>query len=141
MSASSPFQIRETLHKPIAEVYQALTDPAQLSRYFAQSAHGEAQVGHEMVWKLGDYETLTFRVEQAEPPHRLALSWQAGELDYPLQLVFELVEQNGITTLSITETGWQHDAFSQHSSYKHCQAWQRLALSLKAWLQHGIDLR
>ena len=59
----------------IDAVWRAITDPAELSCWFGDSAEFEPVVGAEgaLIWK--DHGSFALRVEVAEPPNRLVWSW------------------------------------------------------------------
>jgi hypothetical protein len=45
------------------------------------------------------------------------------------------------TMFSISESGWHRDDPGLKASHENCGGWQHMALCLKAFLEHGIDLR
>ena len=53
---------------------------------------------------------------------------------------FEALDEGG-TLLSISEEGWKTDADGLKGSHDNCGGWSQMAMSLKAWIEHGIDLR
>jgi hypothetical protein len=43
--------------------------------------------------------------------------------------------------LSISEQGWKTDAPGIKGSLDNCGGWTHMAMCLKAYIEHGIDLR
>ena len=61
---------------------------------------------------------------------------------YPVTVVFELEAlDDGTTMLAISESGWKTDADGLKGSHDNCSGWTHMAMCLKAWIEHGIDLR
>ena len=43
--------------------------------------------------------------------------------------------------MTINERGWRTDEEGLKSSYGNCEGWTQMLCSLKAWIEHGINLR
>lgn len=43
--------------------------------------------------------------------------------------------------VTIAEAGWRDDEAGVSSSYQNCEGWTQMLCCLKAWLEHGINLR
>ena len=41
----------------------------------------------------------------------------------------------------IAEEGWRENQDALKASYGNCQGWAQMLCALKAWLEHGINLR
>ena len=48
---------------------------------------------------------------------------------------------DGRTLVSIEEHGWKQTPVGLKASYGNCQGWTQMQCALKAWLEHGINLR
>ena len=99
------------------EVYEAIADPEQLSRYFTTGgARGRLEVGAEVTWDFHDFPgRFPVTVVEAEPPRRLVIRWD-GEAttgdDGTTTTTFELEPVDGgtRTLVTITESSWQPTA-------------------------------
>ena len=81
-------------------------------------------------------------VLEAVPPSLLVLRWQAFQVPEETTVRFDLQSQaDGSTIVSIAESGWEPAQAGLDSAFEHCAGWQHLLMCLKAWVQHGIDLR
>ena len=61
---------------------------------------------------------------------------------YDVRVIFEFEESDdGGTILSISESGWRTDAEGLKGSHDNCGGWMHMATCLKAFLEHGVDLR
>ena len=69
-------------------------------------------------------------------------NWAKTDPGYDVKVIFEFERlDDGSTRISISEKGWKTDADGLKASHENCGGWQHMADCLKAWLEHGIDLR
>jgi uncharacterized protein YndB with AHSA1/START domain len=144
------FTVSAHVSRPLAEVYEAVADPAQLSRYFTTGgANGRLESGATVSWDFHDFPgAFPVRVVEAEPERRIVLRWAANEEgpgegeDYQttVTISFEPVGDDR-TRVSIGEEGWRETDAGLKASYGNCMGWSQMLCALKAWLEHGINLR
>src|SRR3954463_3505844 len=84
------------------EVWESLTDPAQLEKWFATEVELDARPGGEGVFRWGDGDERRAVVREAEPGERLVLDW-----DDDGAVVLELEEVDGGTRVHVVETAPQ----------------------------------
>jgi|SRR5690554_7808886 len=153
MNATTPlteltFTVSGRISRPRAEVYEAVADPAQLSRYFTTGgARGRLTAGAQVTWDFDDFPgALPVRVLEAEAPRRIVIEWDgeatAGERG-TTRVTFELepIDGDSRTLVTITETAWQATAGGARAAFGNCEGWTGMLTALKAWLEHGINLR
>jgi uncharacterized protein YndB with AHSA1/START domain len=149
------FKISVRIGKPVHEVFEAVADPAKLSKYFTTGgAKGRLEPGATVMWSFHDFPG-EFPVEVVEvvPDREIVLRWEAhdgdlsaGEADVhagyqtTVTMSFEPLE-DGRTLVSISEEGWRQTAGGLKASYNNCEGWTQMLNSLKAWLEYGINLR
>lgn len=57
-------------------------------------------------------------------------------------IVFEWGASGDRSTLvTIAESGWRETQTGLESSYGNCEGWTQMACCLKAYVEHGINLR
>jgi uncharacterized protein YndB with AHSA1/START domain len=135
------FSISARIRKSPEVVYDAIVDPDQLGRYFTTHASGPLVEGQTVIWRWDGVASDT-HVDSVQRPVKIVFRWRAFKVDYDTTCTFDFETlPEGQTKLTVTETGWQHDPAGLESSYEHCSGWQHMMLCLKAWLEHGIDLR
>jgi uncharacterized protein YndB with AHSA1/START domain len=144
------FRVAARIARPVAEVFEAVADPGQLSRYFTTGgAKGRLDTGATVTWDFHDFPgAFPVRVVEAVPGQRIVLRWAAdeatsaegGPYDTTVTMTFEALE-DGRTLVVITEEGWRETAGGLKASYGNCQGWMQMLCALKAWLEHGINLR
>lgn len=144
------FSVFAHVARPVQEVYEAVADPAQLSRYFTTGgARGRLEAGATVSWDFADFPgAFPVEVVQADAPQRIVLRWDSNEP--PLAdgtrprttVTFEFnATEDGRTRVEIAETGWRTDAAGLQASYGNCMGWSQMLCALKAWMEHGINLR
>ena len=55
-------------------------------------------------------------------------------------MIFEPLD-DGRTLVTIAEEGWRETPNGLKASYGNCEGWSQMLAALKAWLEHGINLR
>ena len=81
------------------EVWEALTDPAQLEEWYANDVELEPREGGAGVFRWDDGEERRATVVVAEPPERLVLDW-----DDATETEFTIEETDGGTKLHVRES-------------------------------------
>jgi uncharacterized protein YndB with AHSA1/START domain len=99
-----------TLGAPIERVWQAITDPREVSEWFGVQAEIDLQPGGKIVFGWSEGRFLA-RVEEVIPPTRFAYRWclaKDTEVDVgPTTLVtFSLEPSDEGTTLRLVESGF-----------------------------------
>jgi len=144
------FRVAGRIAKPVEEVFEAVADPAQLSRYFTTGgAKGRLETGATVYWDFHDFPgAFPVEVVEVEPNRRIVLRWEAADsssgseaaYSTTVTMTFEPLE-DGRTLVSIAEEGWRQTASGLKASYDNCEGWMQMLCSLKVYLEHGINLR
>jgi uncharacterized protein YndB with AHSA1/START domain len=117
-------------------VFQALTEPAELERWFVQKAEVDLRPGGtiRLEWAPDAVEIGTILV--CEPPHRLSYSWEALSPS-PTTITFELTAENEGTRLRLTHTGigQGEDWDTYYTSVNG--GWNIHLTNLTTWLETG----
>lgn len=151
------FRVAARIAKPVDEVFEAVADPGQLSRYFTTGgAQGRLETGATVTWDFHDYPgAFPVHVIEIVPNERIVLQWEASEGEPPnveggemesagyettVTMTFKALE-DGRTLVEIAEEGWRFNDGALKASYGNCQGWSQMLAAMKAWLEHGINLR
>jgi uncharacterized protein YndB with AHSA1/START domain len=117
-------------------VFQALTEQADLERWFVQKAEVDVRPGGAIrfEWAPDAVEIGTILV--LDPPHRLSYSWEALEPS-ATTITFELTAENEGTRLHLIHTGIGEgeDWDSYYTSIN--SGWNIHFKNLTAWLETG----
>ena len=146
------FSVSGRIAKPVAEVFAAVADPAQLSRYFTTGgASGPLVAGATVTWDFADFPgAFPVWVEEVVPNQRIVLWWgsaddgaegeAAAPHDNKVTMTFEALE-DGRTLVTITEEGWRETRKGIEASQGNVEGWTGMLIALKLWVERGINLR
>jgi uncharacterized protein YndB with AHSA1/START domain len=141
------FKVSGRIARPVHDVFEAVADPDQLSRYFTTNgAKGRLETGATVVWDFADFPgAFPVHVSKVEQDRRIVLQWQAADgADKPyattVTIEFEPLD-DGRTLVTIAEQGWRDTEAAQQASYGNCEGWTGMLCAMKVWLEHGINLR
>ena len=150
------FKVSGRVSKPVAEVFEAVTDPKKLSGYFTTGgAKGRLEPGATVWWSFHDFAgEFPVEVKEVEQNKRIVLEWAAHEGDatdgdagaksagYSTRVTMEFAPlDDGRTLVTIAEEGWRETQKALRASYGNCHGWTQMLCSLKVYLEHGINLR
>jgi uncharacterized protein YndB with AHSA1/START domain len=104
------------LSAPLETVWQAISDPTEISQWFDHDTDFEATPGYEGAFTWREHGSFAMRVDEAVPPTRLVWSW-VHEPGFPFAeggpvttVVWTLTPRpDGGTTLHLRETGFPSD--------------------------------
>ena len=157
------FKVAARIAKPVHQVFEAVADPQQLSQYFTTGgAKGRLETGATVTWDFHDFPGA-FPVEVVEvvPDEKIVLRWDAAEgeqavadfddgkqprittADYKTTVTIDFapIDGGGRTLVEIREEGWRETQGGLDASYGNCMGWSQMLCALKAWLEHGVNLR
>jgi uncharacterized protein YndB with AHSA1/START domain len=142
------FEVAGRIARPVEEVFEAVADPGQLSRYFTTGgARGRLEPGATVIWDFHDFPgAFPVEVVEVEPNRRIVLRWAANDPDTPesyqttVSMTFEPLD-DGRTLVTIAESGWRDTPGGLRSSYGNCTGWTGMLCAMKTWLEYGINLR
>lgn len=155
------FRVAARIARPVHEVFEAVADPAKLSRYFTTGgAKGRLETGATVSWDFHDFPGA-FPVEVVEvvPDEKIVLRWDASEGEPPnvenasgqgepvspykttVTMTFTPLDDDARTLVEIREEGWRENQGALDASYGNCQGWSQMLCALKAWAEHGLNLR
>ena len=142
------FKTSARIAKPVAEVFEAVVDPGQLSQFFAtgEGTSGRLESGATVTWDFHDFPgAFPVNVETVVANKEIVLHWDAVEDGGPkyqttVRMDFEALD-DGRTLVTIAEEGWHENQASLKASYGNASGWTHALCALKVWLEHGIHLR
>lgn len=138
------FKISGRIAKPVDEVFDAVVNPKKLSGYFTTIGGASAPLveGTTVTW-WGD---VPVEVDEIMPAERIVLRWDAsqpaGAPSYKTRIEMKFDALDGDATMvTIAESGWVEDENGRSKSYLNCEGWTQMLCCMKAYLEHGINLR
>lgn len=138
------FRVNGRIARSPHEVFDAVVNPDKLSAYFTTIGGASAPLvaGATVLW----WGKAPVEVETVEPAERIVFRWDAnvanGEEPYRTRVEMRFVPlEDGSTMVTIAESGWRDNAAGQKGSYHNCEGWSQMLACMKAWVEHGINLR
>ena len=142
------FTVSGRIARPCVDVYEAVADPEQLSKYFTTGgARGRLQPGSEVTWDFQDFPgAFPVKVVEADPPRRIVIEWDGeattGETGTTkTTFEFEPIDGDTRTLVTITEASWLLTPDGAKNAFGNCEGWVGMLAALKSWVEHGINLR
>lgn len=135
--------------KPAHDVYEAVADPAVLSRYFTTGgAEGRMETGATVSWEFADFPgAFPVHVVEVEQDKRIEFTWGAeagsvpeGETESTVVFTFEPLE-DGRTRVTIEGSGFADTEAGWKAVLDQTGGWTGMLCAMKVWLEHGINLR
>ena len=144
------FSVFACVSRSVHEVFEAVADPARLSCYFTTGgAEGRMEEGVTVTWDFHDFPgAFPVKVREAVQDERIVFEWEANEegagptYNTVVTMTFQPVDgEPGRTRVEIAEEGWRETEAGLAASYGNCMGWSQMLAALKAWVEHGINLR
>ena len=134
------------VNRPRHDVFEAVADPKELSAYFTTGgASARLEQGQTVTWDFADFPgAFPVKMTEVVPDEKIVFDWKANEAgtDYQLQVTMRFTEvEEGRTKVEVEEAGWHETEAARQASYGNCMGWSQMLCALKAWVEHGINLR
>ena len=130
---------------PMDQVWEAVTNPEFTAQYFyATRVESTWEAGAAVRYRYADQDDVAVEGEviEADPPHRLVISWhvlydEEAEKEAPSRVTFTLAQSESQTRLRIV-----HDDFPEDSVVfdSISQGWPWIIAGLKSLLETGQSL-
>ena len=152
------FRVAARISKPVHEVFEAIADPDRLSAYFTTGgASARLEEGSTVTWDFHDYPgAFPVEVVEVKKDEKIVLLWEAADGEQPVAqggdiepagystrvtMTFTPLDEGQRTLVEISEEGWRETQAALDASYGNCMGWSQMLCALKAWIEHGINLR
>jgi uncharacterized protein YndB with AHSA1/START domain len=140
------FRVFIIVNRPRHEVFEAVSDPKELSSYFTTGgASARLEQGQTVTWDFADFPgAFPVSVTEVVPDEKIVFRWKANEpdTDYELQVTMRFTEiEEGRTKVEVEEAGWHSTEAAVKASYGNCMGWSQMLCALKMWVEHRINLR
>ena len=146
------FKVAGRIAKPVHEVFEAVANPSELSRYFTTGgASARLETGVTVQWDFHDFPgAFPVNVVEVVQDEKIVLRWgapentvdadAAGNSQTTVTMTFEALEDDR-TLVQISEHGWKSSEEGLTASYDNCEGWTGMLCAMKVWMEHGINLR
>lgn len=145
----SAFTVRRTIRiaAPVEKVWQAVTEPAHISKWFGQAAFAGSHAGALGTLTWPGRDPIPVRIEAVDAPRLVSYRWGNDDasgvvpdsLDDQTSTVFTftLVEVDGGTELTVVETGFENTSDPAANLVDHRGGWNDELDKLVALLESG----
>lgn len=134
LTAKATLQIQ----KPVEEVFEAIVNPEQMTKYFISESSGRMETGKELTWEFGDFPgKFPVKVMEVQSNKSVSFVWDEETvvnitLDEQPDKSTVVKVAEGEKELSEKNLKWLTDNTSGWANFLDC---------LKAYVEHGINLR
>jgi len=130
------------IRKPAAQVFEALVDPAITSRFWFSKGSGRLEAGRRVQWDWEMYGVGTdVDVQAVEENRRILIEWGGPDNPTSVEWTFE-PRGNDQTFVTVKNWGFGGDADKVvAAALDSTGGFSFLLAGLKAFLEHGIELR
>jgi uncharacterized protein YndB with AHSA1/START domain len=144
MAKLSPVRQTYYYHESASRVFQALTDPKLLVKWFVDKAVVTPKRGgaYRLTW-AGGY-SMRGRIESIEAPNHLTVEWvdrMEGGREFETVAHFELKKRGRGTLLSVTHRGFKSGKKWVQLYGAVQSGWAYYLTNLRSVLEHQTDLR
>ena len=141
------YTVQTRIARPVEDVFDAVVSSERLCRYFTNETSGDLIEGDRIIWHWDEWGDNPVVVTKVVPNQLITLridatEWKKDDEPYDVAVIFEFETlENGDTMLSISEEGWRTDEAGLKASHENCGGWTHMAMCLKGYIEHDIDLR
>jgi uncharacterized protein YndB with AHSA1/START domain len=142
MPDTQTIELTESVAAPRDQVFHALVDAGELSRWWTTRAESDPRTGGRFAYVF-EFEdaardhTYDGEYDAIEPGRRVAFPWQAGV--GPTSVTFLLDDEGDGTRLTLRHDGWPGDA--DEAVEMHRGGWTFFLGNLKTVYEDGVDRR
>lgn len=124
------------------EVFEAIVDPGKMSNYFISESTGRMEEGKVLEWKFPEFEEWAeIEVVQVIPEEYISFQWKGPGEKVLLVEVTLLEILGGSTLVKITEKEMENNVEGIKWLARNTEGWANFLACLKAYVEHGINLR
>ncbi|HEV7346087.1 MAG TPA: SRPBCC family protein [Devosia sp.] len=143
------FRVSGRIAKPVRDVFEAVVEPKQLSKYFTTGgAQGRLETGATVTWDFHDFPgAFPVHVIEVQQDKKIVLRWDAadgpddgGQYETTVTMTFEALD-DGRTLVAIAEEGFRDGPAGEKAAFGNCEGWTGMLCALKVYVEHGINLR
>ena len=118
-------------------VFRALTEKADLERWFVSRAEVDARPGGSFSFTWQPHETVNGTFVEVDPPRRLVTLWDEGPSLGFTEVTFELTPRPGGTVLRLVHTGFGEGEDWDRLYADINSGWDAELEHLRVWLDEG----
>ncbi len=123
------------------DIYEAITNPDHMSKYFIEKGSGILEEGKQIVWKFPEFEfEFPVTVGKTKNPEYISWTWQSDGTDLLVEISLSSLTANS-TLVTVTEKSMPNNEAGIKWLMGNSAGWANFLACLKAYLEYGINLR
>lgn len=128
--------------RPKNDIFEAIVDPEKMSDYFISRGSGRMEEGKTVEWAFPEFpESFSVLVTKTEPSKNVIFEWEGPE-GRTLEVNISLEEAGPAQTLvKVTEGAMENNETGIRWLAQNTEGWANFLACLKAYMEHGINLR
>ena len=134
LTAKASLQIQQ----PANVVFEAIANPEEMSHYFISESTGRMEEGKDLTWKFPEFPgEFKVKVMKLVPDQEIQFSWEPHTT-----VTIQLEEQEDQSTIVRISDGSKPLSYENATwAIQQTEGWANFLACLKAWVDHGIELR
>lgn len=126
------------IQKPIAEVFEGIVNPANMTQYFISESTGRLETGKEVIWKFPEFDDK-FPITEIDIETNRSISY-VWDPDTVVTITLEQLPDQS-TVVRVNEKGKEFNEANLKWALENSGGWANFLACLKAYLEYGIQLR
>lgn len=128
--------------RPKNDIFEAIVDPEKMSGYFISRSSGRMEEGKTLEWAFAEFpDSFPVKVTKTEPAKSVFFEWEGPE-GRTLEVKITLEEAGHSQTLvKIAEGSMEANETGIRWLAQNTEGWANFLACLKAYMEHGINLR
>ena len=124
--------------KPIEEVFEGIVNPAKMTKYFISESSGRLESGKEVIWKFPEFaDKFPVTEIKIEANRSISFVWDPETV---VNITLEKLPDNS-TIVRVNENGKELNEDNLKWILENTEGWANFLACMKAYLEHGIQLR
>jgi uncharacterized protein YndB with AHSA1/START domain len=133
--------VTDRVLKPVDEVFQAIVDPAKITKYFASDASAPLSPGAAVTWTFADVGVeLSPEIRTVEANRRIAFDWTASGQKARVEIELTPFDENS-TKIHIVESEFAMNDEGVKRALGQTKGWTDFIDCMRAYLEFGVQLR
>lgn len=126
------------IQKPVEEIFEAIVDPALMTKYFISESSGRLDAGEDVLWKFPEFPDQ-FPVKDIETEVNRSVSF-VWDPDTVVNITLEAQPDNS-TVVRVSEGDKDLSDKNLEWLTSNTGGWANFLACMKAYLEYGIQLR
>jgi uncharacterized protein YndB with AHSA1/START domain len=134
-------EVTDRVLKPVPEVFQAIVDPDELSKFFVSKASAPLAAGQQVTWKFADVGgELAPAIETVERDRRIVFTWEASGQKARVEIELAPYDERS-TRIHIVESAFPMNEEGVQRALEQAKGWTDFIDCMRAYLEFGVRLR